>query len=570
MRALCVVLLTFLLFACSKSPETSDTSDVTREVEPSFYAEILSTAYTNCVRTRDNEVKCWGYGENYNFANGLNELIGDDPDELSSSKSTLQLGDQTVQFALANQYFGCALYDNNEVRCWGDKDYVGLEDPSAHTSDYVGDTPEELGNNLPIINFGDGLYATQLAVGDSHACVALNNGRVKCWGDGGDGKLGYGDDENIGDDAGEMGNALAYVDLGTDAEGSPLLAKSVSASYNASCAILTTDELKCWGDNSGAQLGYGDFEDRGDDALEMGDNLPVIDLGTGRTVKELFIYYVHSCAILDNDTLKCWGANHDGEIGLGTGATYVGDNLPKQVNQYCSTNTHSAVATQTTLPISNVDCPYGGIEVSQGLDNNPINGQLDPVEVSGTSLYCNVHDLNILTAIATIDPGDAFCSSGGLQVTSEFDKNNDGLMNNNASSYMGDNLPTIDFGSDSAVIDVLLGDDHTCALLEDGTLKCWGYNDYGQAGLGTDDSWGDGENETAANRTATVISTEHSVTEISGSYNFSCAVLSNDSIKCWGYDDDYATLGVPEYLDTTIGDSVDETGDNLQTVPIAF
>jgi alpha-tubulin suppressor-like RCC1 family protein len=48
---------------------------------------------------------------------------------------------------------------------------------------------------------------------------------------------------------------------------------------------------------------------------------------------------------------------------------------------------------------------------------------------------------------------------------------------------MGDALPKIDFGSAESNIDVVLGDEHTCALLADNTLKCWGYADYGQLGV---------------------------------------------------------------------------------------
>ena len=45
---------------------------------------------------------------------------------------------------------------------------------------------------------------------------------------------------------------------------------------------------------------------------------------------------------------------------------------------------------------------------------------------------------------------------------------------------------------------------------------------------------------------------------IAGSYDFNCALLNTDEIKCWGYDNDYATLGVPEYLDEYIGDGQPE------------
>ena len=53
-----------------------------------------------------------------------------------------------------------------------------------------------------------------------------------------------------------------------------------------SCAILYGGVIKCWGSNHKGQLGLGDTSNRGDASEDqMGDNLPVVDLGTGRTAK---------------------------------------------------------------------------------------------------------------------------------------------------------------------------------------------------------------------------------------------------------------------------------------------
>ena len=55
------------------------------------------------------------------------------------------------------------------------------------------------------------------------------------------------------------------------------------------CAILDDDSLKCWGSGYNGILGLGDTEIRGDDANEMGDNLPTVDLGTGRTATSVSV-----------------------------------------------------------------------------------------------------------------------------------------------------------------------------------------------------------------------------------------------------------------------------------------
>ena len=92
--------------------------------------------------------------------------------------------------------------------------------------------------------------------------------------------------------------------------------------------------LKCWGQGQGGALGLGDTITRGDDPGEMGDNLPTIELGTGRSVAFSVVGNSSACALLDNGRVKCWGASTLGELGLGDVVTRgdtpgeMGDNLP--------------------------------------------------------------------------------------------------------------------------------------------------------------------------------------------------------------------------------------------------
>merc|ERR1712014_430620 len=107
-----------------------------------------------------------------------------------------------------------------------------------------------------------------------------------------------------------MGDSLAAIDLGSGRS-----AKALASGFHHTCAILDNDEVKCWGQNYNGQLGYGDTSNRGDDSGEMGDSLAAIDLGTGRSAKALAHGYTHTCAILDNDEVKCWGKNVGGQLG---------------------------------------------------------------------------------------------------------------------------------------------------------------------------------------------------------------------------------------------------------------
>ncbi|KAJ1473409.1 regulator of chromosome condensation 1/beta-lactamase-inhibitor protein II [Baffinella frigidus] len=108
-----------------------------------------------------------------------------------------------------------------------------------------------------------------------------------------------------------MGANLPAVDLGTGR-----IALSVSSGNDHTCALLDGATVKCWGSNNNGQLGYGDKLDRGDDNTnEMGARLPAVDLGAGRTALSITATYRHTCALLDDATVKCWGSNDYGQLG---------------------------------------------------------------------------------------------------------------------------------------------------------------------------------------------------------------------------------------------------------------
>ena len=73
--------------------------------------------------------------------------------------------------------------------------------------------------------------------------------------------------------------------------------------------ILNDDSLVCWGHNSYGQLGVGDTSQLGNG--NVASPTPVT-LGSGRTAKAVALGYYHTCAILSDDSLSCWGSNYGG------------------------------------------------------------------------------------------------------------------------------------------------------------------------------------------------------------------------------------------------------------------
>src|SRR5262249_5241758 len=83
----------------------------------------------------------------------------------------------------------------------------------------------------------------------------------------------------------------------------------------STCALSTGGSVKCWGYNNYGQLGLGDARDRGFLPGEMGDALPALDFGTTASVRKIALGAHHACAVTDAGSLFCWGHGLNGELG---------------------------------------------------------------------------------------------------------------------------------------------------------------------------------------------------------------------------------------------------------------
>ena len=310
-----------------------------------------------------------------------------------------------------------------------------------------------MGDNLAAVDLGTGRTATAINSGHFHNCALLDNASVKCWGYNYYGQLGYGNTSHLGDGSNEMGDNLAAVDLGTGRT-----ATAISAGDSNVCAILDNASVKCWGAGYNGLLGYGNTDDLGDSSGEMGDNLPVVDLGTGRTATAISSGAYHNCAILDNASVKCWGYNGYGQLGYGH--TYT---------------------------------------------------------------------------------------------------------KGNSSGEMGDNLPVVDLGTGRTATAISSGAYHNCAILDKSAVKCWGDNRYGQLGYGNTDTIGDASDEMGDNLAAIDLGTGRTATAIIVRYFHTCALLDNSAVKCWGFNG-YGQLGKGHT--NNLGDDSGEMGDNLKAVDL--
>ncbi|MFM2308800.1 MAG: hypothetical protein RLY87_921, partial [Chloroflexota bacterium] len=263
---------------------------------------------TTCAIRADDETVCWGYGWDYMLANGINGNVGDESGEMGSALTPIDFGTSHAVSVDLGFLHGCALLASGDVKCWGTNNY-GVLGVNGNVQ-----TASELGSNWLAVDLGTGRTATAITVGFIHSCALLDTGAVACWGLNDFGQLGYGDTTNRGSSA--LGSALTTVDLGAGRT-----ATAIAAGSYFTCAILDNGTVKCWGLNNKGQLGQNSTTFLGDDAGEMGDNLPAVYLGAGRTATKIVAAAASVCVILDNNTLKCWGDNYFGQLGTGDNTT---------------------------------------------------------------------------------------------------------------------------------------------------------------------------------------------------------------------------------------------------------
>ena len=532
---------------------------------------ITAGADHTCALLDDGSVKCWGYNGIGQLGLGDNFWRGDGPGEMGDALPAVALGTgRTATSVTAGTDHVCALLDDATVKCWGDAGFGQLGQGGVAD---LGDGPGEMGDALPAVALGAERTSVAIVAGSNHSCALLDNGSVKCWGANSSGQLGLGDTIWRGDGPGEMGDALPAVALGS----APADAVAV-AGDNHTCALLDDGSVKCWGSNSLGQAGLGDTLPRGDEPGEMGDSLPAVALGTNRTATAISAGDNHTCALLDDGSVKCWGYNASGQLGLGDkqprgdGPGEMGDSLPAVAlgtNRTAMAIATGAGYTCALLDDASVKCwgtnSFGqlglGDTVDKGDGPNEMGDDL-PVLMLGTNRTATAISAGDLHACALLDDASVKCwgtnGSGQLGL-------GDTIWRGDGPGEMGDALPAVDLGTSRTATGVSAGNDHTCALLDDASVKCWGANSFGQLGLGDMFPHGDEPGEMGDLLPAVALGTNRTATEISAGRDHTCALLDDASVKCWGANS-FGQLGLGDMFPH--GDEPGEMGDLLPAVAL--
>ncbi len=338
------------------------------------------------------------------------------------------------------------------VRCWGrgDKGQLGYGNgASVSQPALVGAVPLGL------------VVVVQIVAGESHTCALLDSGALRCWGDGAKGRLGYGAETDLGDD--ELPTAVGTVQVGA-------IATQIAAGGAHTCAVVQ-QHAYCWGDATQGKLGYGNTLDLGD------DELPV---AAGAVPTPGLVYAVaaglgHTCALLTDGRVQCWGLGVDGRLGYGETA-----NRGDQPNP-----------------------PQATLGLGAGAIVQLVTG--------------NAHSCVLIGGGAVKCWGDG--GNGALGYSSTQDLGDDEAI---------DTLPAVAIGGNARAITA--GGNHTCALLDTGAVRCWGHASSGQLGYGNVENIGD--NETPA--VAGDVALGGAAIAITAGAAHTCAVLADGAVRCWG------------------------------------
>ena len=388
----------------------------------------VRSSYT-CALLENGGVKCWGRNSNGRLGNGTN-TDRDAPVDVSGLTSGVRdivIGDDHT----------CALLENGGVKCWGRNSYGQLGDGTTTN------------RNAPVQVVGLTSGVRDIVVGDDHTCALFENWGVKCWGRNNVGQLGEGTSTNR--------NAPV------NASGLTSGVRDIVVGDDHTCALFENGGVKCWGQNNRGQLG---------DGTNTNGSAPVqvIDLTSG--VRDIALGEDHTCALLKSGGVKCWGRNSGNQLGDGT---RTDRNAPVQVTGLTSGVRDIELGVWHTCALlenGGVEC-WGSNDSFGRLGDGTTTYRRTPVQVIG--LTSGVH--NIVTEKTHTC---VLLESGGVKC---WGRNNLGQLGDGTTTYR--RTPVQVIGLTSGVRDIELGVWHTCALLENGGVKCWGWNSDGQLGDGT-------------------------------------------------------------------------------------
>ncbi|WP_394841599.1 hypothetical protein LZC95_31555 [Pendulispora brunnea] len=358
-----------------------------------------------------------------------------------------------------------------------------------------------------------------IAAGGRQACAMMDDGRMFCWGSNGYGQLGNPQTTMLPDGGQDFdGRSVPFPSLASVSNVKQLstMGARIDEGYEvrATCAVSADAQALCWGSNQFGGLGRGKA-----DRDPHPEALPVSDLGP---VEQIVTSGGASCAVTGGRA-QCWGYNNHwndaGESEYGVAKDRNVPGIVGTVRQIALGDYHGCILTT----YGGVDC-WGIYNDQQGIESVPFaNNARVQALAAGRQTTC------------------ALMAAGGVQC---FGSNGfDSLLGRGPVTGPIEQLtpgPVLLPTDKALAVQVVVSNDHACALLDDGTVWCWGKNYSGALGSGQSNGV-----SVKPDESATPLQVEDlpgKPTSIAAGTGFTCALLSDGKVVCWG-DNSWGTLG---------------------------
>ena len=434
----------------------------------------------SCAVTAMHTARCWG-------DNNFGEL-GDGTTN-DSSTPMLVKGLTGVTAVAAGYFHACALLTTGRVWCWGDNGNGELGDGTTTASDVPVPTPLEA--------------ATAIAAGAADSCAITSGGDLQCWGNNSVGQLGIGNftDADVPTQVASLNTGVLQVGLGED--------------FGCALANTPSPSVVCWGDADGyGQLGNGSFsQDDPFPTLAFGLQSP--PAGGPGGPSQIAVGGHHACVVLTSARAECWGKNLTGALGDGSTLNRA---IPTPVIGLPGPPHTAAAVTGGALTSCAVTASLSALCWGQ------MAGDGSPLLTVHTSAAAVALPAGKVSQIAAGYGGCAIVHAGGLSVSLR-------CWGDNTWGEIGDGTTTNRLkpvqvkGLTGPLQSVTSGSSHVCALVHNSGAWCWGFNDDGQLGDGT---------TTNRSTPVTVNGLPLNLAQIAAADDHTCALLLNQTVKCWG------------------------------------
>ena len=395
--------------------------------------------------------------------------------------------------------------------------------------------------------------AAQVIAGEEHVCALFHTGDIKCWGAFDEGRLGYlGQNQDIGDD--ETPADMGFVNVGAGVV-------QLALGTNFTCALLDTDEVKCWGSGQHGRLGQGSQADFGID--EEPADIPAIDFGGGTPV-HIAAGGEHACAVMQSGELRCWGRNDRGQLGLGNTQNVGDDELPSAVPPV---NLGEGIVAEQVAAGADHTCVLlgGGGVLCFGGDDQGQLGTPGPAEAVGDGEDPADSTPVLLSGDAVLIGGrfNHTCVAYDDEMIQCWGDGGSGRLGYGDGEIIGDDedvslaTPIDPVGSEPTSFG--MGQAHTCVRVGTTQIYCWGEAGSGQLG------YGDSVDLSAPSMNQVLLGLNGAPIMVTAGREFSCGTNEESLVKCWGRNN-RGQLGYGDAWTTDLAD--DEPIDSVGPVQI--